>query len=151
MKGSTNVLNTTIGNLADLETQDKSSLVAAINEAAAVGGANVYVDGTSADTFGSVLTRLYNAADLSKITYNAILVVTGGSVDEYYQITEANSTYAEFTYVKINSGANALINVTMTVASSGSRRTASNTGSTTSFNDVSSTNLIGNRRFTLYY
>ena len=38
MKGTTNTLNVTIGDLSDLQTTDKSSLVAAINEAAAGGG-----------------------------------------------------------------------------------------------------------------
>lgn len=73
--GAINELNAKEGNLANLTTTDKSSLVAAINEVAGSGAGSVSVTGDGVATYASKLGDLFALVDMSKVTDNSRLVI----------------------------------------------------------------------------
>lgn len=67
------------GDLADLQTTDKSSLVAAINEVAGSGSSEkVEVNYTTSQTWSDILTALGSAADASKVTTKSTIRLGSG-------------------------------------------------------------------------
>ena len=125
MKGSTNVLSTSIGNLSDLTTTDKSSLVAAINEAAQGGespsGIGTYVDVSSYSSSSNKYTfpsdGYLSVVAYSSSSYAELFLYGSNDVDfgdlsaEYGSHASKNELFVRKgmkCYVRTNTGNNVL-------------------------------------------
>ena len=104
--GAINELHADQGDLDDLQTTNKSSLVAAINEVAQGSGggsttpaATVTADGVKTRT--ALISELYNAIDASKLTEKSYILYRG---EEIMRIAHLDRTAPVFVYVSTYSG-----------------------------------------------
>ena len=159
--GAINELNAKEGNLADLQTTDKSSLVAAINEAAQSGGGGtgetVEVTGDGSKTRGQLLDALFALVDMTKIKKNTTLkyVYAAGGV-EYFAIAQNDNVGTGsiiFNRTIVNSAGNGLNNYCNRLKASGSRSDEVNTVGTpaVTFTDKTSTVVASGDKFIVEY
>lgn len=142
MKGSTNIVSTTIGNLSDLTTTDKSSLVAAINEAAAGGGGHVSVTGDGSKTYEQLLNMLYDTLDLTKVTMRSIMQHD----NDFYFTNKITSTTIYCTGTLVN--ASLVLVVGFELKTSGSKLYSSTNNTITNY---SSSVVPNGAKITFYY
>lgn len=140
---------TNTGDLDDLTTTAKTSLVNAINEieAAVSGNDEVSYDATGI-TYSAALDALYAACDLTKITANSKIVIDNQIV---LQADNIVGPYYEFS--RSSGNATSIVNAIIIFMSSGSTYGNSAVDNTPSFThtDLSSTTVTGTVNFKLIY
>ena len=98
--GKADAANSAIGDLTDLDTTDKSSVVNAINEVVAAlpsAGGSVSVTADGVKTISALLTELFGLVDLTKVTKDTTLAWTTGGVVVYDHIMLKSATAITFT------------------------------------------------------
>lgn len=146
--GAINELNAKEGDLADLQTTDKSSLVAAINEAAQSGGGggsreHVTITTGASTTYAQALAQLETAIDTNKITPFAVVTIG----NEMYNITNKSASHVRFSNI-YGSGTNSMYAETFDLIDHVALLYTAG-GSVT---DISSqSNITANVDITLYY
>lgn len=159
--GAINELHSNQGDLDDLTTTDKSSLVAAINEVAQGGGGTgeyVEVIGDGTKTIGQLLDSLFALVDRSKITKNSCLKYvyysTGGV--EYLQISQNDNDVSGsiiFNRSIVTGSGDGFRNYCVRLKASGSRYDEVLTNATPSvtFTSKTSTVVTANDKFIVEY
>lgn len=146
--GAINELHADQGDLEDLQTTDKSSLVAAINEAAQGGGGGtseyVEVIGDGSATYTQKLDALAALVDMTKVNRKTQLVVDRGNGLNVYQLAASEATQLRFTSFELST-ANS-----MAVKTTGSSSYTTNTIGGSS-QDYSSNALENGRKIIIYY
>lgn len=112
--GAINELHANQGDLDDLQTTDKSSLVAAINEAAQGGGGSPAASAVSYDNTGSGLTATNVQAAIDEIALNEEVVAT------YTASSQSYSSVGDALYAAIQSSGKTLNSTARLVRDTGS-------------------------------
>ena len=148
--GAINELNAKEGNLSDLTTTDKSSLVAAINEAAQGGGGvtgSVSVTADGVKTIATLLSELYSAIDSSKVNVKSVLDIDGDVLQ--YGGSRTGLFIFQAALINYNNTSAAIKRVE--VGTTGKFYQGSDNGSAMSFTDQDSIVLTSGKTITLYY
>lgn len=149
--GAINELNAKEGDLADLTTTDKSSLVAAINEAAQSGGGgggtgeHIEVTGDGSATRAQKLNELYGLADFTKLTGNSYIKFAGNVIYKCASITDKG-----FTHIDAYSNTINVDYITLSNNASHKYGTQATSGTVTTTTD-DSTVLASGVKIELYY
>ena len=148
--GAINELHANQGDLDDLQTTDKSSLVAAINEAAAGGGGSsgsVTYNYTTSQTWGQILAALKAEVDVTKITVKSCIKMT--EADNFVMHINALDDNGYGDYMGVRAGSSDL-NGYMIRLYQGYMYSAQVSASYTR-NDLTSQSPVSDGTITLYY
>lgn len=145
--GAINELHEDQGDLADLVTSDKSSLVDAINELAQGGGGSEQSTTITSDgvkTYSQILDALFAAVDITKVTGNSYIqeVVAGGTVSSFYRVHQKSATQVGASFGGVYNGSPYVVEAILKAS-----------GSTLNNNSTENTNTVptAGQTYTMYY